>query len=77
MNRQALRSVAVACTNRGNQARGTERLRPSLSSTANVSFVTVTDFAVGMATSIAKVFMPGLSKAISVKMDDFFGMSIV
>jgi hypothetical protein len=71
MNRQALRSIAVACTNRGNQVKGTERLRPSLSSTVNVSFLTVTDSAVGTATLIAKVFMPGLSKAILVKVDDF------
>ena len=64
MNRQVRRSVAVACTRRGNQARGTERLRPSVSSTVNVSLVTMTDSAVGVATSIAKVFMPGLSKVI-------------
>lgn len=50
-------------SNRGNQASGTERPRPSLSSTVSVSFVTVTDPTAGVIVSIAKVFKPRLTFA--------------
>jgi hypothetical protein len=64
INRQLLRSAGVAWTNRGNQASGTDRLRPSLSLTVSVSSVTTTVSAVGTAISTAEVFIPRLSKVV-------------
>jgi hypothetical protein len=63
INRQFLRSAGVAWTNRGNQASGTDRLRPSLSSTVSVSSVTVTVSATGTEISTAEVFIPRLPQA--------------
>lgn len=47
IRRQRLRSAGDACCNRGNQANGTEMLRPSLRSMESVSSVTVTLWAKG------------------------------
>ncbi len=69
MNRQLFRSSCIAYTRRGNQSSGTERLRPSLKSTVNVSSVTVTDSAVGVVASMVKVFIPSLSKVFLVKLN--------
>ena len=60
INRQFRRSAAVAWTSLGNQASGTDRLRPSLSSTVSVSSVTTTVSAAGTAISIAEVLIPRL-----------------
>lgn len=64
INRQFLRSAGVAWTNRGNQASGTDRLRPSLSSTVSVSSVTVIDSAIGAEISTAEIVIPRLPKTI-------------
>ena len=67
INRQFLRSAGVACTSRGNQVSGTERLRPSLSSTVKVSSVTITISAAGIEISTAEVCIPCLSKGVLIR----------
>ena len=62
MMRQFLRSLAVPCASLGNQASGTEMLRPSLKSTLRVSSVTVMLSAVGTSASTVEVRIPCLLK---------------
>ena len=64
INRQLLRSAAVTWASLGNQASGTDRLRPSLSSTVSVSAVTATVSAAGTVISIAEVLTPGLPQTV-------------
>ena len=64
INHQLLRSAAVAWTSLGNQASGTDRLRPSLSFTVSVSSVTATVSAAGTAISIAGVLIPRLPQTV-------------
>lgn len=64
INCQLFRSAAVAWNSLGNQASGTERLRPSLSSTVSVSSVTVTVSAAGTEISTAEVFFPRLPQTV-------------
>src|SRR3990172_620240 len=59
---QFLRSSGEACCNRGNHARGTEIVRPSLRSTDNVSSATVTFSALGTLSSIAEILIPSLQQ---------------
>lgn len=58
INLQRPRSSLEACNSRGNQASGAEIVRPSLSSTLNVSSVILTFSAAGIAISCAKIFIP-------------------
>jgi hypothetical protein len=71
INRQLFRSAAVAWSSLGNQASGTERLRPSLSSTVSVSSVTVTVSAAGTEISTAEVFIPRLSQTVLIRAQEF------
>lgn len=71
INRQLFRSAAVAWSSLGNQASGTERLRPSLNSTVSVSSVTMTVSAAGTAISTAEVFIPRLPQIVLMRAQEF------
>src|SRR5436309_13724680 len=69
IRRQWLRSSAVPWNSRGYQARGTEIIRPSESSTDRVSSVASTDNAVAVLGSTVEEFMPALQQLLLVLFD--------
>src|SRR6186713_2039835 len=64
------RSFALAWSKRGYHAKGTEILRPSVSSTVKVSSVTATAVARGVVVSVTEVVIPGLQQLPPVLIDE-------
>src|SRR5437773_11128313 len=69
IKRQLFRSSGVPCSRRGYQARGTEIVRPSFTSTARVSSVTITFWAFA---SAVKILIPTPQHVCSI----FFNQSL-
>jgi hypothetical protein len=69
MSRQLFRSFGLACNSLGNHANGTERVRPSLSSTVRVSSVMVRFSIFGKDNSTAEVGIPGLQEFNALVLD--------
>src|SRR5438105_15853733 len=69
INSHSARCRGAALASRGNQASGTETIRPSLTITERASFEHVTSMASNSALS-AKVIIPFLQKELSILHDD-------
>src|SRR3989344_4893725 len=71
VSRQLFRSFFVPCKSRGNHARGTDIVLPSLKSTLSVSSVTVTFSATGTSASAVEIRIPRLLQFIRVCLHQF------
>ena len=69
MNRQERRSCGVACIRRGYQASGAAMVRPSASSTDNVSSLILTSVARASRVSIVEELIPTLQQLLPVLLD--------
>jgi len=69
MSRQRARGFALPYSNLGNQASGASTVRPSVSSTLSVSFVTATFSAATSRNSFVKVFIPTVQQLLPILLD--------